>query len=73
MGRPWWHDDYWKKRGIYKPKDEFVEHQERQGKRWRPHKSSRVLLRFWVIIACLVFIVVVLMILGYIFWTGVWT
>jgi len=33
MGRPWWHKEYWEKRGIYEPKDEFYEHRQRQGQR----------------------------------------
>ncbi len=64
MGRPWWHKEYWEKRGIYEPKDEFYEHRQRQGQR----KKRRPL---WVIIPGVMFILVVLMFLGHIFWIGV--
>ena len=68
MGRPWWHDDYWEKRGrrVSRPKDEFVEHFERQRK--SGGGSS-----FWIIIVSLIFIAVVFIILAYIFLIGVGT
>ena len=123
MGRPWWHDDYWKTidwrqerrmrttcpscgsdrtyynekyktwkclkceksfvvedlrptkdgirtRKVSKPKDEFVEHWERQGKPPRAYKPSKAMSRLsWVIIAFLIVIGVFFMILVFILWT----
>ena len=61
MGRPWWHDDYWEKRGVYKPEDEFEEHRERQGKKRRPRGSGRMLrLPVKVILICASIVAVVL-------------
>jgi len=57
-------------RKVSKPKDEFVEHWERQGKPPRAYKPSKAMSRLsWVIIAFLIVIGVFFMILVFILWT----
>lgn len=70
MGRPWWYDNYWKKKGhkLSKPKDEFAEHFERQRGSRKDYKSYKALTSFWVIVISLLFIVVILILVGYILW-----
>ena len=66
MGRPWWYKDYWKKKGydVSEPKDEFVEHFERQRKK---KKSYRIHFKSsWVIISALLFLIVIFIILAYV-------